>query len=69
MTYALLDSGLQRAFYANDCPGKLSIGGSRYVLLVKNLTSKLVAEKLGDRIAFLTIKGSKTESIGILNES
>ena len=69
MAYALLDSGLQRGFYAKDCTDKLSIGGSKCVLPIKNLTSKLVAEKIDGRIVFLTIKGNKTESICILNES
>ena len=69
MAYALLDCGSQRAFYAKDCTDKLSIGGSKCVLPVKNLTSKLIAERLDGRIVFLTIKGNKTESICILNES
>ena len=69
MTYALLESGSQRTFYAKDCPSKLSIGGSRYVLPTKTLTSKLIAERIGGRIVFLTIKGSKTEGICILNQS
>ena len=68
-TYALLESGSQRTYCAKDCPGKLSTGGSRYVLPVKTLTSKLRAERLDGRIVFVTIKGNKTESICILNQS
>ena len=59
MTYVLLDSGSQWTFYAKDCSGKLSIGGSRYALPAKTLKSKLIAEKLDSRIVFLTIKGKQ----------
>ena len=69
MTYTLIDSGSQRTFYAKDCPGKLSIGGSRYALPAKTLTFKLIAERIDGRIVFLTIKGSRTESICIVNQS
>ena len=69
MTYTLIDSGSQRTFYAKDCPGKLSIGGFRYALPAKTLTSKLIAERLHGCIVFLTIKGSRTASICIFNQS
>ena len=68
MTYVLLGSGSQQTFYAKDCTGKLSTGGSRYDLQAKTLTSKLIAERLEGHIVSLTIKVNRTESICILNQ-